>query len=33
VAAAGIAELLFFVFLVVFIITLITGLTRRGTGI
>jgi uncharacterized membrane protein YtjA (UPF0391 family) len=34
VAAAGIAKLLFFIFLVVFIITLITGLTRRGsTGV
>ncbi len=34
VAAAGIAKLLFFIFLVVFVLTLIAGLTRRGrTGI
>ena len=33
-AAAGIAKLLFFIFLVLFVITLATHLTRRGsTGI
>lgn len=32
-AAAGIARILFFVFLVVFLISLITGLSRRGTGV
>jgi len=32
-AAAGIAKLLFFVFLVLFVITFATHLTRRGTRI
>lgn len=31
-AASGIAQVLFFVFLVVFIVSLIFGLMRRGTG-
>lgn len=34
IAAAGIAKILFFVFLAVFLLTVITGLARRGrTGI
>jgi uncharacterized membrane protein YtjA (UPF0391 family) len=32
-AAAGIAKILFFIFLVVFIISLIFGLSRRGTSV
>ena len=32
-AAAGIAKMLFFIFLVVFVISLIFGLSRRGTGV
>jgi len=32
-AAAGIAKTLFFIFLVVFIISLIFGLSRRGTSV
>jgi uncharacterized membrane protein YtjA (UPF0391 family) len=31
-AAAGIAKLLFFIFLVLFVITLATHLTRRGSA-
>ena len=31
-AAAGIAKLLFFIFLVLFAITLVTHLTRRGSA-
>jgi uncharacterized membrane protein YtjA (UPF0391 family) len=30
-AAAGVAKILFFIFLVVFVISLIMGLSRRGT--
>ncbi len=32
-AAAGIAKILFFIFLVVFLISLIMGLSRRGTSV
>lgn len=32
-AAAGIAKILFFLFLVVFLISLIMGLSRRGTSV
>jgi uncharacterized membrane protein YtjA (UPF0391 family) len=32
-AAAGIAKILFFIFLVVFVISLIFGLSRRGTSV
>ena len=32
-AAAGIAKMLFFILLVVFVINLIFGLFRRGTGV
>ncbi len=32
-AAAGVAKILFFIFLVVFVISLIMGLSRRGTSI
>jgi uncharacterized membrane protein YtjA (UPF0391 family) len=33
VAAAGVAKLLFFVFLVLFVISLFAHLTRRGTSV
>ena len=33
VAAAGLAKLLFFIFLALFVISLATHLTRRGSGI
>ena len=32
-ASAGIAKILFFLFLVIFLVTLILGLTRRGTTV
>lgn len=32
-AAAGIAKILFFLFLVVFLISLIMGISRRGTSV
>jgi uncharacterized membrane protein YtjA (UPF0391 family) len=32
-AAAGVAKILFFIFLVVFVISLIVGLSRRGTSL
>ncbi len=32
-AAAGIAKILFFLFLVVFLLSLIMGLARRGTSV
>jgi uncharacterized membrane protein YtjA (UPF0391 family) len=32
-AAAGVAKILFFIFVVVFVISLIMGLSRRGTSI
>ena len=32
-AAAGVAKILFFIFLVVFVISLIMGLSRRGTSL
>lgn len=32
-AAAGIAKILFFIFLVVFVISLVMGLSRRGTSV
>jgi uncharacterized membrane protein YtjA (UPF0391 family) len=32
-AAAGVAKILFFIFLVVFVISLIMGLSRRGTSV
>jgi uncharacterized membrane protein YtjA (UPF0391 family) len=32
VAAAGIAKLLFYIFLVVFLVTLVMGLGRRGSS-
>ena len=32
-AAAGIAKILFFIFLVVFLASLIMGLSRRGTSV
>jgi uncharacterized membrane protein YtjA (UPF0391 family) len=33
VAAAGIAKLLFYLFLVVFLVTLVMGLSRRGRSL
>jgi uncharacterized membrane protein YtjA (UPF0391 family) len=33
VAAAGVAKLLFFVFLVLFLISLVTHMSRRGTSV
>jgi uncharacterized membrane protein YtjA (UPF0391 family) len=33
VAAAGIAQLLFYLFLVVFLVTLLMGLSRRGRSL
>ena len=32
-AAAGIAKLLFYIFLVIFLVTLVMGLGRRGTRV
>jgi uncharacterized membrane protein YtjA (UPF0391 family) len=32
-AAAGIAKILFYIFLVIFLVTLIMGLGRRGTRV
>jgi uncharacterized membrane protein YtjA (UPF0391 family) len=32
-AAAGVAKILFFIFLVVFVVSLIMGLSRRGTSV
>ena len=32
-AAAGIAKILFFIFLVIFVVSLIMGLSRRGTRV
>jgi uncharacterized membrane protein YtjA (UPF0391 family) len=33
IVAAGVAKLLFFIFLVFFVISLVTHLSRRGSGI
>jgi uncharacterized membrane protein YtjA (UPF0391 family) len=33
IAAAGVAKILFFVFLVLFVISLVTHMSRRGTGV
>ena len=32
-AAAGIAKILFYIFLVIFLVTLVAGLGRRGTRV
>jgi uncharacterized membrane protein YtjA (UPF0391 family) len=33
IAAAGIAKLLFYIFLIVFLVTLVMGLSRRGRSL